>query len=577
MIRGAFVVACLGVGLAADVGLSRGRLRRPTAAAVLCALLFAAIAVNAWALVRLWTGHSPTYSAFGGLLPWQDAAAYYAGARHLIATGGLDEWNSRRPLMAAYLAGMLALDGGDLQLTLVAMAIACSVVAAWTSSTLIAAGRIAGVAIAFAVMITFSRTLAGLTLSEQLGFVLGGAGAALLWQSAADGPGQLARYLTGVAALSAGLAARPGALLVPVCLIVARGVRRGRVWAIAGALASALGFSANTFVRAVLPSHAQPPMANFAHTLYGLTAGGRGWDSVLLQHPELQSLGDAEASRRIYSLALGQFLDAPEMLALGLARGTLAALGPDGLIGFLDPLSGVLVVALPLAIHLTKASDWRGDGPGGLIALPACAGILVCAPIIAQDGGYRVFAATTPLLALVIGWSVARTLDRLLRPLGTEHGHPPGPMGTVVVAAGLVVLVLVLPTAFRFRARPDVPLLSPAPCADPWLVRVQDGSRIFVGAGPSTASLRPVAMSEETFDSTLPPEAEARDQFRSLPAGTWVVDTFCPVRLRQAWLAIPAAMIGGPGDYAVCGDREGRLVRASSAYVLRAATASPSQ
>lgn len=97
-IRTGFFLACILAGLAIDVAVSRGRLVRPGRRVVLCTLLVAAFAANGWALYQLWSGRAPTYFAFGGILPWRDAAAYYEGARHVMATGSLDGWSSRRPL-----------------------------------------------------------------------------------------------------------------------------------------------------------------------------------------------------------------------------------------------------------------------------------------------------------------------------------------------------------------------------------------------------------------------------------------------------------------------------------------------
>ncbi|MEK9832989.1 MAG: hypothetical protein VW453_10385, partial [Rhodospirillaceae bacterium] len=61
-------------------------------------------------------------NAIAGVLPWSDAAGYYGCALSVLDGEGLHAFCQRRPAYSLYLAGLMRVAGGELQLALLLQA-----------------------------------------------------------------------------------------------------------------------------------------------------------------------------------------------------------------------------------------------------------------------------------------------------------------------------------------------------------------------------------------------------------------------------------------------------------------------
>ena len=175
------------------------------------AFLGLALAVFGIPLVGMWYGGPTGPNVSLGVLPLLDAVSYETGGLLLAEDGIIDGENAKRPMTAAALGVLFAVNKGNLQLTqsLLVLLNAAAVFAAarmiWRSH-----GLAAGLLVLVSLFVFFSDHLGSL-LSENLGLALGAAAFALLW----EGVRSERRWLLalGLFALSLGLNARAGAFL----------------------------------------------------------------------------------------------------------------------------------------------------------------------------------------------------------------------------------------------------------------------------------------------------------------------------------------------------------------------------
>jgi hypothetical protein len=390
-----------------------------TASAIIA---LAVVGASWYYLINLWGSGKTVSFAVSGFFQVSDASGYAMCANQMLdassekaVAGYFGGWCLRRPIYPAFLATILAITDRNWLWTLL---IQSSLVALSIVVLLRATVRLAGHVIALLVLwLLFSFSIQNVfptTTTESVGLALGAVGLTLLLDTA-----ELANPLPlflGTACLSVALNARAGAFLALPFLLAAILFQpmpaRSKILSAAIAIAGiACGFAAQLFLIAYFGGASSASHGNFSYTLYGLSVGGKGWSQIFIDHPEIfpGNQSDAEVARRIFDLAWRNIISSPTVIAKAFLRNLNDF--------FHDPLVGVTDFRFfPIALWwlggLSTALHWREFRYRviGLMSL----GVVLSSPIIIQDGGARLFAATWGITAVQAGLG----LHLLLSPFG---------------------------------------------------------------------------------------------------------------------------------------------------------------
>lgn len=403
-----------------------------------------------------------------GWLPHSDAGGYYRDAQSILAGFPISDFSSRRPLFAAYLAGLLSLTGNDLPFALIlaslfviAALVVCAMALLRTSSHI-------AVAVFSVVIIYFYRRFVGTTLTEQLGLGLGLLALAFLVEGSRLGSRRL--LVGGVLMLTLALNARAGAFFILPTLLAWLAYKAGAVGGSRSSIQTlllliagiAVGFVANLVVLAVLEGDRAGAFSNFSYVLYGLVYGG-DWTLALTQHPELMAVPELVREERIYGMAMRHIIDQPSALLGGamkawtefIPRAYVFATATHPAFRSFAP---TFVIALLAAAGLVYGIRSRKD-PVAAMMLAGLLGIACSVPFVPpwDADRMRAYAATLPFMA----WLPAIGVQGLLNASGRLVGHPPArsegdSLTPLLFASGVLVIVLcfVLPWVARGRLPP---------------------------------------------------------------------------------------------------------------------------
>ncbi len=428
----------------------------------------ATLALFGLGLAGLWASGQTTSIVISGLLPWSDASNYYASALRLLEGQPFEPFAAWRPLFAGLLSFLLGVSGHNLQIAL-AFLVAIAAVSTFLLAREIQRTHGPLVAVFVVVLLfLFYRRYTGSTLTENLGYTLGVLGFTLLWR----GTGSLRRLdvMAGAFFVALALNARPGPFFVlPMLLAWALWAfrRQRRVWTTFGlpVLASMLmGFLVSIVVMRILGVGQQLPFSNFAYTLYGLVVGGKGWEQIKWDHPELAAITGPQHYWSVLQLSWEAFRADPTLLVQG-ALHQYAYFFSDtwfsayGFVGgeneWVTTLARLGVFALAgvgLGCGLRKNRSAHE-----LLVLTGAAGVLLSVPFVppldAQQA--RLYAAVIPLFGLLPALGLQRLLEWLrldfrLSPAAPQLlSNPVGAFGAL-----LLVLLVVGPLAVRLSASP---------------------------------------------------------------------------------------------------------------------------
>ncbi|MBX6323586.1 MAG: hypothetical protein IRY94_17345, partial [Rhodospirillaceae bacterium] len=361
----------------------------------------------------------------------------------------------------------------------------------------------------------FYRRFVGTGLSENAGFILGCLAAALLWRGAGT---RAPRELYGGAfLLTLALVARAGCFFVLPFLVlwIARLLRK-EGWislraGLLGIVAVGAGFLCNF---ALLRLFGQPESAfsNFPVVLYGLISGGN-WTTAYAEHPEIRTLPESEAARRVLGFALAKLREDPWLLAKGVMRAWEAffslglghftflrlggaevreitrALSPwsdlwppalariasnHGIRGWPSVVYHAVYTLLPWVLFLAGAISVTrrpGDARSQLLGA-SWVGIVLSIPFVPPWDGdaMRVYAATMPVQLVLPAVGASRLIGwlrtRLARPR-IERGSAGPAMPTDPTAArtvGLAAVSALLPALVALKV--GMPAAAPPPAPD---------------------------------------------------------------------------------------------------------------
>ncbi len=412
-----------------------------------------------------WHHGTTNGGVIGALIPYNDAAGYMAGTWHLLAEGELNHWNMRRPINAAMHALRWMLAGGD-------MAISFGLMAWWIGlASLLATALLRrdlgwSAAAVFAIAwLLYAEEWLPMTLSEAHGCFLGVLGFAFTWQAGRDR--SAFAFGLGMAFVSLALAARAGPFFLLPAFLVWGVLYLGSDWraralqAAAGLIGAGVGQGLPKLYNALWGDGVNSLYSNFSYTLYGMTAGGKQWNVVYEERPEIfqSGLGESTAlAENIYQAALDNFLADPGLL-FGFLLQELKRF-PSFLTDWpmLPATHGDFWFGLLVVGCLGLLVTWRRAHSGLLLA--GLAGLWLSSPFLMLDGGHRVFAPGNPWLFGVLAFGVFAAISaavgvvEILRSIAAPGGGrtadedpivPRGawPAGRVVAALGVVLLLAV--------------------------------------------------------------------------------------------------------------------------------------
>ena len=535
-----------------------GRLRLPPGPIAALASFALALAAFGLPLAVMWAGGPDGDNVLSGTLQRFDASAYEEGAYRLWQLGELDDFSARRPFTVAALGALFAVSGGSAAFAQ-AVFVWLNASAVFLASRAVAASHGPAAALpCFAALLTFYHWHIGSFLSENLGLALGALAFALLWDGVRrDRAGLIA---AGLVALSLGMNARAGALFVLPVLVLWlswRVRRRGRgavaatlLWTLA---ATASGFVAGAALDRVYGSEEGLPFGNFAPTLYGVVVGNEGWQQVYRDHPELTQAGNpADKFLQIYALALDHARDAP----LTALHGVIDTyndffINTDWHEFYDDPVSRGLALILTLA-GLWHAWRHRTHADCALL-LAIQLGVFLSVPMLA-DGGTRVFAASIPATAALIGIGLVTVLSRFRTAELAMLPRVPSAVPSLALLAAICLLIApAVPLYAGVRApAPDAPTSDAPICESDGvqiavLERADGGIIVLADSDPRSGQRAFRSVSAFTADNDTRLAVD-------LPPPFVLTRRWEPALGRLSWLVIPGD-VPQAGPIRGCGRR----------------------
>jgi len=456
-------------------------------------LLFLAPLLNAWHLYLFGQESELTiYSALGGIIPWSDAAGYYSGANNLLWDGSLDYWNMRRPLNALLFSVRLWISNGDFKIALILQAILCALSAFWVAKTVSQTfGKMAGF-LTLAVLFIFASVFIPTTLSETLGLTLGSLSFIALWQ-AIQQPQKVWIFFIAGCFLMIAQNTRAGALFIFPLLVIWLGYQNNNhsfqknkfqlripLFFIFGII---IAFLYNLLLIKVYGASTDGTMhGNFATTLYGLVAGGKGWLHAYQTYPDIAATSsEAAFAQFLFSKSFELFKSNPSLLVLGFLKG-IGGLTKGFISFFQRDLSQNLVLKISirflgtlfLGFMLFRWKSLYKDYKKEIGLISICLfGMLISAGFIWADGSYRVFAATVPFLAAAVGivLGTSRKIPFLLNLSKINSSSFSESRNAIWLGSVLIIAALFIPLHFKLSSHTVLPVFHCAANEKPFIIQ----------------------------------------------------------------------------------------------------------
>jgi hypothetical protein len=529
----------------------------------------------------LWTSGVSEPSILGGLMPFSDAAGYYSDARRLLEGQLFSSFSSRRPLFAGMLSALLGLTGRNLQLSIAVLvalsAIACYLLVREVQST---HGSLA-VTLVMVILFVYYRRFSGTTLTENLGFPAGTLALAWLWRGAAQK--KRGYILGGIFLLTLALNARAGTFFVlPVLGIWAAWVFREKKIVSFPVLAMAAGvvisgFLVNTIMFRALASPEGTPFSNFSYTLYDLASGGKGWQQVKRDHPEIMQLSEPAYSQKIYSLSFEEIKQHPGNFAAGVLKTWPAffSWGKSSVFGFMGGEQATVAVLARLLLLLLSVAGlvwcvlkWREPIPALLLA--ALLGTFLSIPFVPpwEADHMRAYASTLAFYAIYPAVGLAFLLSRFKAMTWSKAAkvtqafqsvHPVEfPKNLIAASVILVAFLVTGPLLVRLLAHP----------AGYNVVTCPAGSKVIYARIPTGSYVRLVSNEQaphpylpdlrlEDFKASLHDfmYSEFTGEFNGIQPPTTITNAIGLNTDDQIWLVINSDLIpAAPGILGICGN-----------------------
>jgi len=397
-----------------------------------------------------------SHSSFlvAGAIPYSDAWGHFYQAAQIGMFGATDHAFVGRYLYPMFLSLVLWLAGWNLQLalalvlgfSLAGLALLCRVIYP-------AAGFIGTWALALCGVLFLRAHVAGVAMTEGLGFLGGVLGSAMIFLAAEKR--SVGWFISGLASLAIGMAARPGAVLVlpALGLCAALMFRQGRfvrmVLILGAALAVTLApFALNAGLGYIITTKSTIAFNNFAFSLHGMLLG-QGWE----KSAELTGYDATVAMVRSRELLVQQ----PWLIAQGYGRALQYVVRKGFFFRFNEERRLAAIMTLLAGIGLVAVwflPAWR---PHALWLSATAAGIILSLPFAPPwDASERPYAATVPMQCLLAAAGAAgvvsgmRSLGRL--PAESRSAALPTSVARGIMAASLLVAGVLLLATWRALA-----------------------------------------------------------------------------------------------------------------------------
>jgi hypothetical protein len=523
-------------------------------------------------LSGLWASGVSEPSILGGLMPFSDAAGYYSDARRLLEGQLFSSFSSRRPLFAGMLSALLGLTGRNLQLTLAVLvaitAISIYLLAREVQST----HGILAATLVTVVLFLYYRRFSGTTLTENLGLSAGALGLALLWRGSFQK--QRTSVIGGIFLLTLALNARAGTFFVLPMLVMWAGwiFREKKIVSLAvlglaaGALAA--GFLVNAMLFRALASPQGTPFSNFSYTIYDLASGGKGWQQVKKDHPEIMQLSEPAYSQKIYALAFAEIKRHPDKFASGVLKTWPAffSWGRTSVFGFVGGEQAAVALLARLILLLLSAaglvwciSKWRDPIPALLLA--ALVGTFLSIPFVPpwEADRMRAYASTLSFYTIYPAVGLAFLFSRFKRVPILQSTRPVEYPGMLVWACVvLVAFVVIGPLLVRLLARPTSYAAITCPAGTRAIyARIPTGS--YIRLVTDEQALRP-HLPDLRLDEFLTSlhdfmYTEFIGEFKNIQASTTLTNTIGLNTDDQLWLVVNSDLVPvTPGILGICGN-----------------------
>lgn len=372
------------------------------------------MALFACSLAGLWISGGSDTTTLSGLLPIQDALAFYSDALQILSGGIISAHSAMRPFYAGFLSFLLAVGGRNLLVALSVIAAAGGISSYLAGREFLRTHGPAAATFMIIMLFLYFRFHSGKTMSESLGMPLGALGCALIWRSISLRQPWIA--ILGLGSVALALNVRPGAMFIlPVLLLWTAWYFRGDRWLsipilLAGTTAILIFFIANLITIRILAGSQDVPFSNFAWAFYGLASGGNSWAYIFQAHPEVSRLAPSEQTRAIYALAIELIKQEPYLLVKGALHnwGMFFSNTWYNVFSFVSGenyLVGIGARWLLYGLTVLGIFRWvvnRYD-PFGSMAVISTLGVLISVPFVPPADAYRVrlYAATIPFSFLL--------------------------------------------------------------------------------------------------------------------------------------------------------------------------------
>jgi len=374
-----------------------------------------------------WSTGNYHLNVIGGLLPVYDAGAYYNGAEKILQNGQLDSWNQRRPLTALFLATKLLLTNLNYRLAVLFQAGIFGFSAFMAAYAILRTHGKAAAFVFFSGILSMTVLFLPEVLSEILGVTLGCLSFSLVWFGIFEK--KSIPFFLGLFFLSIALLVRAGPMLIlPFLVLYAGYLFRAEgnyswreVIIAAGSIVS--GFLINQCLIWLYGDGKGMMLSNFAVSLYGLAAGGKGWTQYQTDFPMLQGT-EAQMSSFLYEQSYRLIAQNPAgfvmtifselvtqpVIALqqnyqSLFSGMYTNPVPEGQLSVFFYF-GFYTIILIGFLHFVVSNKKH---PVNYYFLGSLIAIFLSLPFFYADSGFRALSALFPVIAAIIamgtfGW-----------------------------------------------------------------------------------------------------------------------------------------------------------------------------